>query len=154
MATWYIRARKHSSMVTNLRCKMTFMGSSFLASSPPHGLWAMTTMMPAVRPSACGLYIDDLPFSHFLVTEEFDRPETWKGESTHVPALCVFSLCESSSFSTKKQRSSSISWYEILDQIFIINLLQDIIFKCYCCQYIQSFLCHSRTQVGFQQTSV
>ena len=53
-------------------------------------------MMPAVRPSACGLYIDDLPFSHFLVTEEFDRSETWKGESSHVPALCVFSLRESS----------------------------------------------------------
>uniref|UniRef100_A0A453QGP1 Uncharacterized protein n=1 Tax=Aegilops tauschii subsp. strangulata TaxID=200361 RepID=A0A453QGP1_AEGTS len=52
----------------------------------------MTTMMPAVRPSTCGLYIDGLPFSHFLVTEEFDRSKTWKGKSSHVPALCVFSL--------------------------------------------------------------
>ncbi|VAI01846.1 unnamed protein product [Triticum turgidum subsp. durum] len=56
----------------------------------------MTTMMPAVRPSTCGLYIDGLPFSHFLVPEEFDRSKTWKGESSHVPALCVFSLRESS----------------------------------------------------------
>ena len=53
------------------------------------------------------------------------------------------------SCSTKKQHSSSILRNEIFNYIFVVDL-QDIIFNCYCHQPIESFLRHSRTQIGFQ----
>ena len=53
------------------------------------------------------------------------------------------------SWSTKEQHPSRILRNEIFNYIFIVDL-QDIIFNCYCHQSIETFLRHSRTQIGFQ----